>query len=303
MWDFTISVCMDELMASTLHARDASKSGRKAASRSAQSKAVPPDEDRGAYFSRSVGKAFLILGVLSRTKNALTLMEIAQAAGLTKSSCFRLLFTLQSLGYILATTDGRFGIIADNWINFGTQITNALLGVAAPAVDRLNSEFQETISLAVLFSNHIEVVQVKESPQVIRMANTVGRILPPHASSLGKAITAFQSAEVSDNLLRSYGLTHFTASSITDEALVKQELEEIRKSGVAREAEESTPDGCCFGCPIFLEGDFAVAAISISMPKSRLPKASKSAHMCDTLKQESRTISQKLREVMKIPKR
>ena len=50
------------------------------------------------------------------------------------------------------------------------------------------------------FENRIEVVATVESPHLIRMGNTVGRILPPHASSLGKAVTAFQREEVRDRL-------------------------------------------------------------------------------------------------------
>jgi IclR family acetate operon transcriptional repressor len=252
-----------------------------------------------AYFSRSVGKAFLILNVLSRSKRAFSLSEIADVIGLTKSSCFRLLFTLQSLGYLSQPVEGRFIIAEENWIYPGTQIASVIPHAANESIQRLSMEFRETISLAVLFSNHIEVVLVKESPQVIRMANTVGRILPPHASSLGKAIAAFQTLDVRNHLLQSYGLMRLTAATITDEVLVRQELEEVLKHGIAKESEESTPDGCCFGCPIFHESNSAVAAISISMPKSRLPNPATSANFFNSLKTESQNISQKLRNALR----
>jgi DNA-binding IclR family transcriptional regulator len=255
-------------------------------------------QEESAYFSRSIGKAFLILNLLSRSKIPLSLSEIASLADLTKSSCFRLLFTLQTLRYLSQNEDGRFSIAADNWVNSATQVASSLPGIASESIQRLNSEFRETISLAVLFSNHIEVVHVKESPQVIRMANTVGRILPPHASSLGKAITAFQTPEIRNHLLQSYGLMRLTDATITDEALVLQEFEAIRKNGVAHEAEESTPEGCCFGCPIFLDSSSAVAAISISIPKSRLPETRTRARLLQALRAESKKISQKLHETI-----
>lgn len=58
------------------------------------------------------------------------------------------------------------------------------------------------LRLAVLFDNHIEVVAVIESPDLIKMSQTVGRIIPPHASSLGKALTAFQPEAVQERLPR-----------------------------------------------------------------------------------------------------
>ena len=83
-------------------------------------------------------------------------------------------------------------------------------------MQELNASLRETVSMAALFDNRIEVVAVIESPQTIRMSNVVGHIVPPNASSLGKVITAFQSQEQREKLLRSYGFWRFTERSITD---------------------------------------------------------------------------------------
>ena len=73
-----------------------------------------------------------------------------------------------------------------------TQWLGKLVRVAMPHLHALNLELTETVSLAALFENRVEVVAVVESPHDIRMSNVVGHILPPNASSLGKVITAFQ---------------------------------------------------------------------------------------------------------------
>jgi DNA-binding IclR family transcriptional regulator len=270
--------------------------GKAEAPKTVNAVSVPAPNDENPYFLRSVGKAFFILNFLSRSKRGSMLAEITNAADLTRSSCFRLLVTLQDLGYVTQDEGGRFAIAEDRWVNSGRQIAAALPAAASESVQRLVSVFRETVSLAVLLGNHIEVVFVHESPQVIRMANTVGHILPPHASSLGKAITAFQVPDLRNHLLRSYGLMRFTPATIIDESEVIADYETIRRSGIAREADESTPDGCCFGCPIFLGDSSAVAAISLSMPKMRLPEGEALAYLMETLRHESITISKKLRE-------
>ena len=61
------------------------------------------------------------------------------------------------------------------------------------------------------------------------MVNTLGGIIPPHASSLGKAITAFQSEQVQSKLIHSYGIRRFTEHTITDEVAVMAELADVRK--------------------------------------------------------------------------
>ena len=79
------------------------------------------------------------------------------------------------------------------------------------------------------------------------MGNTVGRIVPPHASSLGKAVAAFQSEDVRDRLVRSYGIHRFTEHTVTDEVELKLEFERVRSRGYSTDEEESVLEGCCFG--------------------------------------------------------
>src|SRR5574341_1041703 len=88
--------------------------------------------------------------------------------------------------------------------------------IAMPCMKELSREFRETVSLAFLFENHIEVVEVVESPQKVQMGNVVGGVIPPHASSLGKSITAHQPEGRREKLLRAYGICQFTPGTITD---------------------------------------------------------------------------------------
>jgi DNA-binding IclR family transcriptional regulator len=144
-----------------------------------------------------------------------------------------------------------------------------LLQCAAEPLRKLGQATGETASLCALFENHIEVVLVVESPQLIRMANTRGRILPPHASSMGKAVTAFQAAEVRERLLRSYGTARITDSTICELTAIDQELARIRQNGYAEDWGESTPGAVCFGAPILDAAGAALAAVSVSMPRMR----------------------------------
>ena len=106
-----------------------------------------------------------------------------------------------------------------------------LLRVATVRMQELSAGLRETVSMAALFDNRIEVVAVIESPQTIRMSNVVGHIVPPNASSLGKVITAFQSQEQREKLLRSYGFWRFTERSITDPLQLQEEFSGSRRTG------------------------------------------------------------------------
>jgi IclR family acetate operon transcriptional repressor len=142
--------------------------------------------------------------------------------------------------------------------------------VGVPYLDALSRELSETSTLAALFENRVEVIAVVESPHVIRMSNVVGHILPPNASSLGKAITAFQPQEQRERLLRSFGTYRFTKHTITDRKELSREYEGIRLQKYAIDREECAYDGICFCVPIFGPNGQVSAAISSSMPKTRL---------------------------------
>ncbi|MGB6745119.1 MAG: IclR family transcriptional regulator [Terracidiphilus sp.] len=253
---------------------------------------TPAEEPQGEsrYFSRGVGKAIQMLEMLSRSGVSMSLNELSKQTQLTKSSALRLLQTLETLCYIRRDTNGHYTASHEN-----TAVVNGLAMAAREPMRQLNMEFGETISLAVLAQNHIEVVYVVESANLIRMTNIVGRILPPHASSMGKAITAWQDAETRKRLLQSYGLTRYNENTIVDERTIEAEFEQIRARGYSTDAEETTLGGFCFGVAIFSAPGKAEAAISISMPKSRMPADEARQHrLVQTLRNAAEEISRKL---------
>ena len=222
------------------------------------------------YFSKVIGKALDLIAILRASPQPLSLNELTLRLELVKSSVFRILHTLEVSGYIERDVAGRYSLAPDLRAWAPGQLRVALVEVAMPALKELSREFGETVSLAMRFENRVEVIGTIESPHLIRMGNTVGRIVPPHASSLGKAVAAFQSEAVRERLVRSYGIHRFTEHTVTDEVELKHEFERVRSRGYSTDEEESVLDGCCFGAPVLDVHGEAIAAISISAPKSRI---------------------------------
>jgi DNA-binding IclR family transcriptional regulator len=210
------------------------------------------------YFSRAVEKAMLALDSIRRSPQPLSLMEVSSLLALTKASTFRLLYTLEALNYLSKSSDGRYSVPSHEMVVHGSE-----------PLERLAMEFGETASIAALFDNHIGVLAVVESSQIMRMGNTPGRILPPHASSLGKAVAAFQLPEITERLVRSYGTHYFTAHTIIDEIALRDEFTRIRQQGFAEDVQESIVGGRCFAAPILGSTGRAIGAVSLSMPLLR----------------------------------
>jgi len=228
---------------------------------------------RNQYFSRAVSKALEALVLLNAKQGPMSLNEIARAVQLSKTSAFRLLRTLESVGYLVSSGWGQYGLAPGTHSVVSPQFVSQLLRVASPHLQELSRDLHETTSLAALFDNRVEVVAVVESSHAVRMTNVIGLIVPPNASSLGKVVTAFQPDERREKLLRSYGTWRFTDNTIVDRNELDREFARVRAQNFAVDREETVPDGICFGVPIRGESTEVTAAVSVSIPKMRLRDA------------------------------
>jgi DNA-binding IclR family transcriptional regulator len=222
------------------------------------------------YFSKVIGKALDLIAILRASGTPLSLNELTRRLDLAKSSVFRILHTLEVAEYVDRDAAGRYVLAAELRPWGAGQVRTRLVQFVVPRIKELSREFGETVSVAMRFDNRIEVIATVESFQLIRMGNTVGRILPPHASALGKAITANQAEDVREALVRSYGMHRFTEHTIVDEMELKREYERVRAQGYSSDLEESVLEGCCFAAPIAGPESGALGAISVSTPKMRM---------------------------------
>jgi DNA-binding IclR family transcriptional regulator len=243
------------------------------------------------YLSRAVSKSLKVLELLQSARSPLGLQEIARRIQLSKTSTFRLLRTLEAAGCLVCVGSGEYRLAPGIHSVVPTLWLARLLRVAAVRMQELNNQLRETISLAALFDNRVEVVAVIESPQIIRMSNVAGHILPPNASSLGKVIAAFQTQEQREKLLRSYGFWHFTERSITDPAKVQEEFNRVLADKFATDREESVPDGICFGVPVFNAAGEVNVALSSSIPKMRVRDAEHEKAIVAALRATAENIS------------
>jgi DNA-binding IclR family transcriptional regulator len=221
------------------------------------------------YYLRSIGRALDVLDCFDG-KSALALKDISAGTGMPESTLFRVLLTLEKHGYLEQAVDGTYQLAPR--LRFGWLIErgNRLREKARPELEHLAHEFNETASLAYLYDDRIHVLDSIESFHEIRMSNRIGRVLPPHCSAMGKAITAFQDRELADRIVEVYGLYRRTEHTITDRGRLFQELDQVRKTGIACDREESVLGGICFSAAIRCSGKPVAAALSLSTPVIRM---------------------------------
>jgi DNA-binding IclR family transcriptional regulator len=241
------------------------------------------------YYLRSIGRALEVLDCFDGTA-PLALKEIGARTGLPESTLFRILLTMEKHSFLEQAVDGTYQLAPK--LRFGWLIkeANLLKAKARPELERLTNRFNETASVAYLYDDRIQVIDSIETFHEIRMSNRIGRVLPPHCSAMGKAITAFQERGLADRILEVYGLSRRTEHTITDRAKLFDEFDQIRKNGTACDREESIMGGICYGAAIQQPGRAVVAALSLSTPVVRMT-AARDEETCMAVSEAARRVA------------
>ncbi len=202
------------------------------------------------------------------------LATLAARSKLVKSSVYRILFTLERLGYVEKREDGRYSITS-RLSRLGGQIRRQsdLPALAEPFMLDLVRNFQETINLGVLDGQEVLYIRVLESPHTFRLAAHAGIRSPLHSTALGKSLLATLPEPELLKVLTRYRFDRCTKNTICEAAQFMRELGRVRRRGYAVDNMEDSEGARCLAAPIFDGDGRGIAALSISGPASRVHRA------------------------------
>ena len=150
------------------------------------------------------------------------------------------------------------------------------------------------VRTAVLLFDEVVVVAHEPRPDGTRQMPEVGIVIPAHASALGKALLAFQSDYKAEDL------RSMTGDTIIDPAVLADQLEQIRSSGIAMEVEEAVLGECAAAAAVFDSSGEAAGAIGLVVSAARWPLP---AEDIDALRDTARTVSRELGSPVWPPRR
>ena len=226
-------------------------------------------EQAERYSIGAVSNALVLLGALADHRS-LSLGDAAQAAGVSKSSAYRLLATLEASGLAERLPEGgyRAGAGAVRW---ASQLLGQLdvRTVAEPTLRRLRDETGETVNLAVLRDTSLIYVEILASRSPLRMADVPGASALIHATALGKSIAIHLDPARLAQLLGPEPYPALTAATATTWSDLTVRLDEVRRAGYATDVEEAATGVACVAAAI-LAGTRVAGAISVSAPRARM---------------------------------
>jgi len=198
--------------------------------------------------------------------------DLSSSFGWSKSVTHRMLQSLVETGYAEQVPETDKYRLTTKLFVLGSSVVNrtGLTQVALPVMEELLAETGETVNLAVLDGTDIVFVLKVESEALLGANIRIGSRFPAHATSLGKALLASFSEGRREELLDQMKFVQYTPNTISDKEQLVEDLEATRARGYAIDREELSLAMRCVGAAIKNASGQAIAAISISVPASRL---------------------------------
>jgi IclR family acetate operon transcriptional repressor len=214
----------------------------------------------------SVAKAIAILEYLAAVETSKELGVISNALGMNKSTVYRFLSTLGTLGYINQDPEsGRYALGSKVvWLaaHYLDSLDFRLL--ARPYLEQLVAESRETVHLAILDGFDVVYVDKVDGLQPVKMASRVGNRMPAHSTGLGKALLADLDESQWAVYVQKKGLTRYTVNTICEPDVLYDHLRGIRVRGYSLDDSENEDGIRCVAVPIKNHTGKTIAALSIS---------------------------------------
>ncbi|WP_240434452.1 IclR family transcriptional regulator [Streptomyces sp. YIM 130001] len=219
---------------------------------------------------QSVDRAVSILQVLAaRGPSGVT--DIAEALEIHKSSVFRLLATLEARGLVEQDNErGRYRI-GYTMVELAGGVTKGddLSLLSRPVCRELAAAVGETVNLAVHEGDEVISIDQVIGNAAITSIDWIGKRTPLHATSAGKVFLAhLPQDEVTEILAQP--LEEYTEYTVTDPALLKEQLQTVRELGYGVASEEHEIGLAALSAPVRSLNGEVVAAVTLSGPTFRI---------------------------------
>ncbi|MSO94677.1 MAG: IclR family transcriptional regulator [Thermoleophilia bacterium] len=196
-----------------------------------------------------------------------TVGELAQLAGLPKSTTSRLVGALERQG--LVQRDPARGTIKPGpvLLRYARKETSGLdlVELAGGALERLAHVSGETANLGVATPSAVEMLDQRDSRHIVGSTNWVGQRVPHHGSVIGKVFLADGALPMPEGTLE-----RLAPRTITNLAGLRRDLERTRVRGYATAVDELEPGLWAVAAPVRDAGGTVIAALSVSGPTVRL---------------------------------
>jgi IclR family pca regulon transcriptional regulator len=224
---------------------------------------------REPRYSQSLERGLAILTCFTPARPVLGIADIADHLGMSRSTTHRYVITLVALGYLEqgASRKYRLGLRVTD-LGMSALNSTGLREHSHSYLQELRQRTSYTVNLAVLDGSDIlyvdRVRSFRRGQDKIDLDLHPGSRLPAYCTSMGKLLLANLPETEQRDLFTTLKLAKLGPNTITSKKVLREELDEVRSSGLAVNDEELSPGLYSISAPVRDGGREVVAAINMA---------------------------------------
>jgi len=224
--------------------------------------------------NRTLEKGLLLLDLFDVDHTDWSLRELREHSGFSKTTTLRLIRTLESLDYLARDPEsGRYhlGYGVLRHVHVGVSHSE-LVRAAHPFLLQLAQETTETAGLTVWTNRGPLLIDLVLTSRMFKPHLWTGMLLPGPGSAAERVLLAFGPESIRETVLATpqKATTPFT---LVDSKLLRQELEKVRREGIASELKEWDLSMGAVAAPILGPDNLVRACLSVIVPVERCDEA------------------------------
>jgi DNA-binding IclR family transcriptional regulator len=230
----------------------------------------PLHQNHESYFVPGLHRGLMILEALAEARRPLTVTELGRKLGLSRSSTFRLTYTLSQLGFIETGEGAKVFRLGPRVLNIGFAYlaSQDLIEMARTDLEVLRNNTNVSAHLAIRDNREVLYLSCVQSRSGFLSNMNVGSRLPAYATPMGWFLLADLSSREMAALFAGQSMEPLTDLTPRDLQALSQRVAESVGNGyvISRGIVES--GGSSISAPVFDKSGLVVAAIDISGPDS-----------------------------------
>lgn len=227
------------------------------------------------YLVPGLARGLQLLGCFTRQEPQLTGAELSRRLDLPRASVFRLLQTLEQLGFVERVPDSPAYKLSIGVLRLGFEY------LASMELTEHGRPILQELRDRTGYSAHITVRDGRDVVFVAKIAGhlasfhsiQVGARLPAHATVLGRLLLSDLDAAALADLYPDEPLPTYTARTPSTRVQLKALIDEDRSRGHAVSQGGFETGISTVAAPVFNEGHQVVAAISLTVPAQQVDPA------------------------------
>lgn len=248
-------------------------------------------------FNQSLEKGLAVLRAFSAQRRTMTLAEVAEATAITKSSAQRMIYTLETLGYVRKHPKTRRFQLTPKVMEVGYNYLAAdiLVDVANPFLSELANITGETVNLTEPYDQEMVYVARFVSSKFIPIHMPIGSRIPMYCTASGRAYLSALPPEQARALLSAAERTVRTPHTRTGIDEILEVLASVREKGYACNSEELFLGDMTIASPVLNNQGAPVAAVHVVAPTSRWTQEEAEKRLGSLVLECARSVSNSIR--------